>query len=394
MNNGYGSSTGNSVPLKMMEVGKNYNGIFLLNGKEKRTSSGGEYLFCNLADSSGEVRAVFFGLQSEIDSVMAIEVGSAVMATIEVSTYNNAPSYKLAKGAPVTKVTDPAIIAAANLVKVSPVSPQEIYNEMLDTANSMVNPYIRQVTLHVLEKKKEVILTYPAGKNMHHSGVGELALHEGGMLRVAKAVVPFYASLYEGLICPDLVYAGVILHDIMKQREFDLNQLGTVADYSDDGNLLGHIYMGAEYVGEVCKELHVPDNVKKALQHMVLSHHGTREFGSPVVPLFFEATLLNLIDLMDSRGYMFNEAMKGVPAGHRSEKIYALDNIRAWNHGLAVTNYAQPPVSAPSADPSYSYSASQQYAPPQTDATLEGTQLDLGIKDLGLNDLGIDDIPF
>ena len=127
------------------------------------------------------------------------------------------------------------------------------------------------------------------------------------------------------MINRDLLLAGTLLHDIAKIREFRLSSLGMVKDYSVEGQLLGHLVMGAQEIAEVAAELNIPQEKSVLLQHLVLSHHGEPEFGAAVRPMCAEAELLHLIDMMDSRMEIYAETLQTMPSGSFSDRIYALE---------------------------------------------------------------------
>ena len=123
----------------------------------------------------------------------------------------------------------------------------------------------------------------------------------------------------------DLLIAGTLLHDFAKCGEFVTSPLGLVTEYSVSGQLLGHLVMGSQAVGEIGGALGVPEEKTVLLQHMLLSHHGDPEFGAAVRPMCAEAELLSIIDLMDSRMEIYQEAMEETEPGQFTKRIFALD---------------------------------------------------------------------
>ena len=153
-------------------------------------------------------------------------------------------------------------------------------------------------------------------------------MHTAYMMKTAL----FLAKLYGSLLDRDLLLAGAFLHDFAKIREFSLSPTGLVADYSVAGQLLGHLVMGAEETAQVCRELNIPEEKSLLLQHMILSHHGTPEFGAAVVPACAESELLSYIDMMDSRMEIYRETLEKTEPGAFSDRIFALDNKRIYRH--------------------------------------------------------------
>jgi len=134
----------------------------------------------------------------------------------------------------------------------------------------------------------------PAAKNMHHAYIGGLLEHTLSMTLLAEKMAGHYSG-----IDMDLLYAGILLHDVGKVREFEYHYR---IDYTDEGRLLSHIVIGLQILEEKIKTIEgFPSETALLLRHLIVSHHGTREFGSPEVPKTIEAVLLNYIDEIDSK---------------------------------------------------------------------------------------------
>ena len=145
-----------------------------------------------------------------------------------------------------------------------------------------------------------------------------LAYHVVSMLDLAKAIAMLYPSLNK-----DLLYAGVILHDLGKVMELS-GPVSTV--YTVEGNLLGHITIMITEIGKAADELDIKAEEIMILQHLVLSHHGKAEWGSPKPPLVREAEVLHYIDNIDAKINMMDRALEKVNPGEFTERVFALDN--------------------------------------------------------------------
>ena len=161
---------------------------------------------------------------------------------------------------------------------------------------------------------------YPAAQRIHHAERGGLLHHTTGMLRTARAVVGVYPWLNA-----DLLYAGVILHDLCKTEEMISDNLGVVRDYSREGLLLGHLVLGVTRIQEAANDLGISGEPVLLLEHMLLSHHGEAEYGSPRKPMFPEAEVLHWVDLLDARMNEMSSAIAKVKPGVFSDKIWSLD---------------------------------------------------------------------
>ena len=162
---------------------------------------------------------------------------------------------------------------------------------------SVRNPHIKKLLQRFFKKGElwEEFKKAPAAKGIHHAYVGGLLEHCLSMARIAD----FLASHYSG-VDRSLLLAGVMLHDIGKVKELQA-EVGLI-DYTPEGRLKGHLVIGSELVAQEARSLKdFPRDLLVRLQHLILSHHGRQEFGSPIVPMTVEAFLLNHIDEMDSK---------------------------------------------------------------------------------------------
>jgi 3'-5' exoribonuclease len=150
------------------------------------------------------------------------------------------------------------------------------------------------------------------------------------MLRIADFLA---TEIYPTVVNRSLLLAGTLLHDFGKEKEYDFSELRLVTDKSVEGMLVGHLVLGAEEVGEVGRKLGIPEEKLLLLRHMLLSHHGTPEFGAAVIPSTAEAELLSYIDLLDSRMEIYAETFETLEPGRFSDKVFSLDK-KIYNHGL------------------------------------------------------------
>lgn len=150
----------------------------------------------------------------------------------------------------------------------------------------------------------------PGGKTMHHDYIGGLLEHTVSVAAICRML----SAHYEG-VDADLLLAGALLHDVGKVHE--LSYEGAF-DYTDEGRLLGHLYMGTEYVSRVCADLPgFPPEKTMLVKHIILSHHGELEFGSPKRPKTLEAILLHHVENMDAKATAFGDAIAELPEGVR-----------------------------------------------------------------------------
>ncbi|MRR53008.1 MAG: HD domain-containing protein [Deltaproteobacteria bacterium] len=172
----------------------------------------------------------------------------------------------------------------------------EMLVELSALVESCSDCHLRRLLLSFVEDPAflELYRTAPAAKGMHHVYLGGLLEHSLSVARLVDQIMPLYPQLQR-----DLLIAGALLHDVGKVRE--MTYLRSF-DYTDEGKLLGHISIGVEMIHEKIVQLDgFPAELAMLLKHMILSHHGQYEFGSPKRPKTIEATVLNYLDDLDSK---------------------------------------------------------------------------------------------
>jgi 3'-5' exoribonuclease len=182
--------------------------------------------------------------------------------------------------------------------------------------NATWNRIVRQL----LKKFDKEFYRFPAAKANHHAFEGGLAYHETTMLRLAEKIAEVYPQLNASLL-----YAGILLHDMAKTLEFTGFEN---TSYTLRGDLVGHIVLIDEEITKAALELNISDDSEDLLllRHVILSHHGLLEYGSPVRPQLMEAEIVHQIDMMDASMMMMTTALAGVDEGQRSGKVWPLEN--------------------------------------------------------------------
>ena len=153
-------------------------------------------------------------------------------------------------------------------------------------------------------------------------------MHTLSILRLAKSVCAIYRYVNYDLLC-----TGAILHDIAKTEELEVASTGIAGEYTVRGNLLGHLVMGAVNIDRIGRENGISEETLTLVEHMLISHHGTPEFGAAKMPMFIEAELLSQLDLLDARLYEMNHAVSEVEVGAFTPRQWALENRNLYNHG-------------------------------------------------------------
>ncbi len=193
----------------------------------------------------------------------------------------------------------------ADYLPVSSRNIEEMYRELTDLVASIENPYLRQLLESFFvqdEKFQKAFRNSSAAKTVHHGFVGGLLEHTLGVTKLCD----YYCSAYP-ILKRDLLLTAAMCHDIGKILEispFPEN------NYTDDGQLLGHIVMGSQMIGERAARIQgFPHELLSQLQHCILAHHGKYEFGSPRIPALIEALALNYADDTDAKLETFKEIL-------------------------------------------------------------------------------------
>lgn len=293
--------------------GQRFEGFLLVRSSDQRTGgNGAKYLDLNLADRTGEVNAKVWD-----GNVPPPAPGSVVKVRGGTLEYNGRLQLRVERIRAMTPADEVDLNA---LTPCAPESPEAMLKELYDAVDAFQSQPLRELTRELLRRFDEKLRYYPAAQRIHHAERGGLLHHTTGMLRTARAVVGVYPWLNA-----DLLYAGVILHDLCKTEEMISDNLGVVRDYSREGLLLGHLVLGVTRIQEAANDLGISGEPVLLLEHMLLSHHGEAEYGSPHKPMFPEAEVLHWVDLLDARMNEMSSAIAKVKPGVFSDKIWSLD---------------------------------------------------------------------
>ena len=287
-------------------------GQFLVGSVSKGVNTvGGSYFSVELRDASGTITAKKWDATLEDEQIFV--TGNVISLTGETNKYRDQLQLKILT-AELVALED---IDVARFVKAPPVSKQELINRFNAHVASVKNEDCLKIINYFLEKFGDNIFSFPAAVSIHHEYSSGLLMHSVSMADLANYLCPIYDADH------DLLITGCLLHDMGKIVELE----GPIVyKYSTEGKLLGHISIMAAEIRKAGQELKIDSEIPMLLEHMVLSHHGQQEFGSPVMPLTKEALLLSLIDNLDSKMVVVNKALADVEPGAFSTKVFPLDN--------------------------------------------------------------------
>lgn len=277
------------------------------------TNSGAPYLSFVLQDQSGSIDAKLWDAKDELLS--GVEAGKVVLVSAEVLKYRNALQLRIYN---LAKLEDNQF-DPSDYVMATDLSLEFMQKRIHETLLSMQDIVYRDVCTSIIEDLQEKLYSYPAAAKNHHDFVGGLATHMISMLDLGEAFCTLYPMLNR-----DLLLAGILLHDLGKIDELSGPIL---TEYTVEGKLVGHISIMQSKVAEKAKALGYQDSEQVTLmRHMILSHHGEYEFGSPVLPMVMEAEMLTFIDNVDARMNMFAKALESVKPGEWTPRIFPLEN--------------------------------------------------------------------
>lgn len=298
-------------------------GFFLCSYKELRTGrSGGEFLFLTLQDATAQVVAK---LLADVDRYKhEFEAGDYVRVEGRGSIYSGQIQLVLSTIRRVNRDQDRAQgFREEDCILSAPRPIDEMWAELQEHLRGVKNEHIRVLLNRMVTDHEAQLRVWPAAQQIHHAYRGGFLEHLTKMAEVGRFVTNAYGANW------DLVFAGIVLHDIGKLHELAYD--GGSANYTRDGNLVGHIGIGLMMVREAANAISgFPEDLRAQIEHMVASHHGLREYGSPVEPKTVEAFILASIDDLDAKLNQVRKAIKEDPSD---------EEFTAWHKRLGRVLY-------------------------------------------------------
>ncbi len=291
-----------------------------------KDKKGRNYLNMSLSDKSGSLNARMW---EKIDDVAnKFDSGDFVQVKGHVQIYQNKKQIVIHD----IKRVGAETVAIEDFVSSSANPPAETFEQILKIVSSIKNKKIKDILYHTLENEnyKPNLLKSAAARSIHHAYVGGLLDH---ILSISKLMV--LIGNHYPILDLDLLIFGAIYHDIGKIRELNLDN---GIQYSTEGRLVGHMGIGLEMLDETFRALSIDDlELKSILKHIILSHHGRLEYGSPKRPKFLEAIVVSMIDELDSRINSVENFMKSEIDSHQSwssfnnqyDRYFYLDILRS-----------------------------------------------------------------
>lgn len=279
-------------PIADLEAASIGWGFYLCARKEVRSGRTGDFLAIVLQDNSGEIAAKIF---QDVETLrLEFDAGEFVKVSGRGNVFNQRLELVLDKIRRVQERDRQDGFREEDCIPCAPRPIDEMWAELEDlVGREAVDPWVRELLGRVLTAHGDRLRIWPAARSVHHAYRGGLLEHILQMAHVTVTLAKAYGA------DPSVALAGAVLHDIGKLTELSYE---CVTEYSVEGNLLGHITIGAQMVREFTSQIEgFPEGLRLRIEHLVLSHHGSREFGSPVEPMIVEAFILAAVDDLDAK---------------------------------------------------------------------------------------------
>jgi 3'-5' exoribonuclease len=313
--------------LTGFDEGKVFDSYFLLLTRQQRsTKTNKPYLNLVLGDKTGQLEARVWD-PADPRIAKDFDAGDIVKVRGACSRYEERLQAKIDQ----LRLAQPDEVEKSDLLPATGYDVNDLWRQLGNFIEDMSNPDLKALLTAMLSDPAiaKAYREAPAARQLHHAWLGGLLEHVVSLLRLADRVAAHYPMLDR-----DLLLTGVVLHDIGKIRELSWD---TGFDYTIEGVLLGHIQMGVDLVEKTIEKLpHFPDRLRTLVLHLILSHHGKLEFGSPKLPMIPEALALNFIDDLDAKMQaVMSEFDKSAREGKGSDeltgRVWSLDNRQLLN---------------------------------------------------------------
>lgn len=270
------------------------------------------YLNITFQDSTGVIEGKRWdATQDDIDFYT---IGKIVRVFGDANKYRNAMQIKISHA----EAVDMSAIDYQDYVASAPVKREDLEQELRYFVTSLKDSDVKLMVVELLKKYYTPYLTHPAATRNHHEYCSGLLHHSVNVAKLADVFANFYSNVDR-----DLLVGAALLHDVGKVIELSGPIIPT---YTTEGRLIGHISIMQAEIREMAHKLQITSEVPMLLEHMILSHHGKKEFGSPVLPMTREALMLNIVDDIDAKMNILDKALDGVEDGKFTTKIYPLDD--------------------------------------------------------------------
>ncbi len=275
------------------------------------TNNNAAYLSVTMQDSSGTIEAKKWDANEK--DIEIFKIGNIVLIKADVINYRTGLQLKILSG----EALDINRIDISLYTISAPIPLDELKIKLQKYVDSIQDEELNMLVKEIITPIYDLYTIYPAAVRNHHEYTSGLLYHTLSMASIASAISGCYPEVnYDLLMC------GVLLHDVGKTIELTRPP---IVKYSKEGRLIGHISIMHSVIRETAFKLEIDEEKRVLLEHMILSHHGQYDYGSPVLPLTREALLLHMIDDMDAKMTIINKAFANIEEGEFTPKLFPLD---------------------------------------------------------------------
>lgn len=288
---------------------------------KKTTQRGAVYLDIMLSDKEGSINAKLWDYK---DGMELFEANTLVKVRGQITQFNGNDQLRIER---IRKAVDADGVNISDYVPSAEYTGEFMLSQIRKTVDSFSDSDLKKLTEYILNENESRLLYFPAAYKLHHAFRGGLLMHTLSLVRIAERICEVYPFVNR-----DLLLCGAILHDIAKLDEFNVSDTGIASGYTVEGELIGHLVMGAMKIEKAAEKLKISREKTVLVEHMLISHHGVPEYGAAVRPRTLEAELLSQIDLMDATVFEIVSAVSNLAPGDFSSRQWALDDRRFYRH--------------------------------------------------------------
>ncbi|HEO3106942.1 TPA: 3'-5' exoribonuclease YhaM family protein [Streptococcus agalactiae] len=304
------------MKINQMKKDELFEGFYFIKKAEvRKTRAGKDFIAFTFQDDTGEISGNMWDAQTY--NVEEFVAGKIVHMKGRREVYNGTPQVNQIT---LRNIKDGEPNDPRDFKEKPPINVDNVREYMEQMLFKIENATWQRVVRALYRKYNKEFFTYPAAKTNHHAFESGLAYHTATMVRLADSIGDIYPELNKSLM-----FAGIMLHDLAKVIELSGPDN---TEYTIRGNLIGHISLIDEELTKILAELNIDDTKEEVtvLRHVILSHHGQLEYGSPVRPRIMEAEIIHMIDNIDANMMMMTTALNRVNEGEMTNRIFAMDN--------------------------------------------------------------------
>ena len=290
--------------------------VYFIESAETRPTKGGtEFLRVTMKDKTGKIMGNAWDLNAA--NVNLVKTGDYALVSGEVYVYNDQLQFKIYG---IRKANENEY-NISDYLEVSKRDIKDMEEELKKFIDKVDNKYLKELLVKIFIEDEQFFSDFckhPAARAIHHNYIGGLIEHTLGVARISESICNLYEKVNKSLLL-----TGAVLHDIGKVYEMSKYP---IVEYTDKGQFLGHIIIGINIIHDKIREIKdFPSLLEIELEHLILSHHGEYEFGSPKKPAILEAFILNYADNLDAKIEVFRKELSNIPNTNWTKTIYSLD---------------------------------------------------------------------